>query len=1275
MATVTLRPTGTRYNSGWTLSTGTTAHTLVDDEPADNATYVQAKPGAWLLVFEMGALTLPAYALITSVGVRVRRKGDGSARFDVGLQYEPTPGKFISQNLSTAEKPSSTIADKNYGSLVVAPGGADWDNDTIIPNLQVVVAAADTDVRVYEVYVDVEYDEAPTCVVTSPVGEITGTQIPSVEFFYADTEGSALERARVKIFTAAQYNATGFVPDISTAFWDSGEVLTTSPSVPVTVPIPNGDYHVYARVSDAGSGGRFGPWASAEFTMGGELPAAPTLSVTTDSDNRRHVLTVTQNDNLLSYTQSTMDAEDGEGDGWHPDNNTAITSISSTSPTATTLAETFTGANGALAAGNTDINWTVVKGSFAVSSNQLTSSDSGTILPSAIRTDSTLPSTDHYAQVVVNALATNADRSAGVVLRMASSGYAGIVVELNQRFNAAGSATAAGRFAVWEAVTSTTGRKVSGFRDLPKPLVLPATWKAAVSGDQVYVYIKMSGDTSFTFLGQWTTTITTGTQVGITLYNAGSTALVDTFEAGDQEPVVSGSSGAWLGEVTVTAARQGRLFSGSRYGWGTPVTAGEPLTVVSAAWQNANAARSCRTDVEYFTADDEPLTNVVFSETWTGANNDNWDSDWTSTHAGAADDSIQNNRGRLTTGAVAYNAPAREYASGMTAIADCEVLVLAIPSSTTAEMRGIIGLRTDGTYSGVNPGHPAAGYFVEIDPQNDNIYVREAGSVGVLATVALTIPIQGVYIRFRVHGTSILVKGWDATVQEPAQWSWIGEDSTWTAAGKLTLTAQNGADAVSRYWDFDDLKIDDLSYCNFGTAFTTNTDGSLKENSRNIVVPAGAVSANVILVMFPTGGSEVFTWDRVGVMPGHNRDWSRGGLVTTNLYGPNASSFEESAATTAGWAAGTDASIARDTYAAPPSGAALELSWSGSSGFPAAVYAYGPAVPATAGLDYAIRAWVWRIDALTALLRVGMRFLDASNSELAVSLGTDVLPTVGLEWADATHAVEAPAGTASVQAVLAATAVTTGAAAITRVMLVEGSEAPTVYQPGPAAPAYALCEYTDDGGITWERVRGTTSAYYGSDRTIDVYDHEAPPGQARRYRVSTAAVDYYVDSSGGATVVSEPSAEASATLTNSGFWLRDPLVPARLLEITIAGDLEEASREPQESHDPLGRATPVIVSDVVKGAEFALPLVFKTAEDYEMFEELRSSGGPLLFQGDFSRQWFVKLSDTRRSVLKSSIVRAVTPVRFVEIGAVEVDRPDPSEDNSGIVTGVVWETV
>ncbi len=1260
MATATLRPDGTFYNSGWTV-VGASAHGAVDDEPVDDATYVQAAGGAWLLVYDLGPLTLPAYAQIRSVSVRVRRRGNSSARLDVGIQYLPRTGGYQSLVLSAGEKPTSTIATKTYGSLVSAPGGAAWDNSVVVPNLQVVVAANDTNVRVYEVYADVLYDQAPTCVVTAPVGTVTGTQVPAVEFSYNDTEGATLERAQVKVFTAAQAAASGFGPDTSSAFWDSGSVLTSAQSVAVGVPLPPGDYHAYVRVSDAGSGGRYGPWASADFVMGGDLPATPTLAVTSDSGARRNTLDVVQRDNLLSVGQASTAAAAGEGDGWYADDNTVLDSISSTAPTVTTLAETFTGADGALSAANTDIAWTVVAGAFAVASNQLTGSNTELLLPPTIRTDSDLPSSDHYAQVVVNTLSTSADRSAHVVLRMSSSAYTGYVVEINQQFN---------RFSVWKAVAGV-GHPISGFRPLPTTLALSATWRGEIRGSTISVYL------GGVLLGQWTDTqITSGTRVGLGMYNANSISRVDTFEAGDLDAVVSGaSSGSQLLEMTATAARQGRAFTGGRYGWGTPVTAGDPLTLTASAWQSADAARPCRADVEWHDTAGDPLVELVFSDEFCGTDGAVWDAaKWTSSHAGAATDTIQSNAGRLTTGAVAYNAAARMYASGMASQDDCEVLVLCVPSSTSAEMRAVVGVRTDGTWNGPNPSHPNAGYWAEVSPDFAAVFLRVAdGSSTVLATVSITIPAQGVWVRLRAHGTTLALKAWNASLQEPAKWGWVGENTLFSS-GKVSLTAQNGADAVSRTWTFDHLTVDDLSRHAFGSPFTTATTGSLTASTRNLTVPADAAIAKTVLVSFPTGAGETFVWDRVGLMPGHDRPWSRGGLTVTNLYGPNESSFEESAAGVAGWTASDDATVARAAYVVPPSGAALELAWDGAGGVPSAVFAYGPGKPASEGLDYAVRAWLWRIAATVSLLRVGLRFTDSSGGQIAQSFADDVLPDPGVAWAESAHTMRAPAGTAFVHAAFATSPVQSGAGAITRVQPVQGTAAPAVFQPGPAAPAYALAEYTDDGGQLWEQVRGTTEALYGDDRTVSVHDYEAPPGASRTYRASTAAVDYDVDASGGAVVVSVPSAEVPATLAADGFWLRDPLVPARLLALTVGGDLESSSRQPQQVHDTLGREHAVVVSDVVKGEEFQLPLVFKTAGAYRQFEELRRSG-VLLFQSDFGEQWYVRLGAERRTVLKNSVVRLSTPLRLVEVAAVEVDRPDPSESNANIVTSLVWGTV
>lgn len=1260
MATTTLRPNGTDYQGLWTVGGGAgSAHAATSDN--NDATYIQAAPGGWLAVLDIADPALAEGAQIRSVAVRVRRVGDGSTPLDVAVGYQPPSGDYQSVVLSSGETPSSTIATRTYGSLSTAPGGAAW-TETILGGFQVAFGAAGTALRIHEVYVDVEYDEAPTCVITSPVGTASSQQ-PTVTARYVDPDGAPLERMQVRVFTAAAVAAAGFTPDTTAATWDSGAVLTSTPSVQVGTPLAAGDWWVYARVSDAGSGGRFGLWASASFSVSAStLPATPTMAVAVDSSNRRVAVTVTPRDNLLSYGQSTgYKGSENQGDGWYADDlsNSTVDNIS-TDAASSTVTETFTGADGALSAANTDLTWTVVANAFNVASNQLTSPTASAI--AWARCESDLGSPDHYAEVTINAMAPATNRTVMLWLRVADSGTSGYIAELKEQVDAY----------VISRIDGSTWHSLTGKMDLPEPLSLPATWRAEIRGNEIGVYL----DGTLLGVHELDGALTTEQKAGVGIYNGGSTVLVDDWEAGDLTQVVEGTdTGEWLVRATSTNGRQVRATSGTRYGWGTPAIGGEIVTITAAAWQSADAARPARTDVEWYGTDDNPLTNLIFSESWPG-DDEPWDADWTFTFAGTADARVNDGQGQLITGTSAYTTPSRMYCSGMSSMTDCEVLVKVRLSSTTAEMRAIVAVRTNGTWSGSDPGHPAAGYWAEVDSQDNILVIRKGGST-VLATPGKTCPTQGLWVRLRAQGTTIAAKAWPVYEQEPMAWDYIGEDSTYTS-GRISLTAQNGADAVSRTVTFDDLTADDLSQHSFGSTFTTATDGSLTTHSRNAIVPASASYGKMSLIGFPTAGGEAFLWDYMGIVPGSNRPWSRGGIGIANVYTTNESCFEDPSQGVAGWAAGDDAQVARGTgYGPAASGAALELSWTGTSFSPGVVVAVGPAKTAAAGEDWAVGGWLWRASGTVTLLKIGIRFDGADGAPLATSYGSNTLPEVDAAFADAAHTARAPAGTAQVRAVMAATPVPTLAAAITAIRLVPGTVAPPVYQPGPAARSYALVEYSDDGGVSWAEVRGTRRAYYptsGPSRAVTVYDYAPPPGVARMYRASTAATDHALVSD-GAAAVSVPTGTVSATLPADRFWLRDPLTPARLIEVHHAGDLDHVSREPQEIRDTLGRAFPVAVSDVVKGETFTWPLLFTSAAGWRQFSEMRAQGRELLFTGDFGEQWYVKLGPDRRAVLKRSSDRAATPVRMVEITATQVDPPDIDLISDDVVTDLVWELV
>ncbi|KLL11849.1 LamG-like jellyroll fold domain-containing protein [Protofrankia coriariae] len=204
---------------------------------------------------------------------------------------------------------------------------------------------------------------------------------------------------------------------------------------------------------------------------------------------------------------------------------------------------------------------------------------------------------------------------------------------------------------------------------------------------------------------------------------------------------------------------------------------------------------------------------INFYEQFTGTNGDPWSASWTSAHRTGASSDIQGNAGRLRTGTSAYTTAARQHASGMTAVADCELLVRYTPGTVAAESHTVVGIRGSGVWGdpSINDAFPAAGYFLEINPQGGDYTVRAANGVlvasTVLATVTKTIPAGGVWIRLRAEGTAISAKVWSAAGSEPAAWDYTGTNSATTAAGRVQLAGNNGADAAQRTHTYDELTV------------------------------------------------------------------------------------------------------------------------------------------------------------------------------------------------------------------------------------------------------------------------------------------------------------------------------------------------------------------------------------------------------------------------------------------------------------------------------------
>src|SRR5215207_32255 len=160
-----------------------------------------------------------------------------------------------------------------------------------------------TNLRLSEAYLDVDVRDQPTVSAVTVTGQDANTR-PTITWTYnPNIDGDRQVAYRVKVFTAAQYSATGFNPDTSLATWDSKDRTGASTSLGVEADLVNGGtYRAYVKAAQDFNGARwYSPWAtSTTFTVSLTPPPAPQLAVTSDP-------TVPNLRNLLQFT-ATLNA-------------------------------------------------------------------------------------------------------------------------------------------------------------------------------------------------------------------------------------------------------------------------------------------------------------------------------------------------------------------------------------------------------------------------------------------------------------------------------------------------------------------------------------------------------------------------------------------------------------------------------------------------------------------------------------------------------------------------------------------------------------------------------------------------------------------------------------------------------------------------------------------------------------------------------------------------------------------------------------------------------
>ena len=159
----------------------------------------------------------------------------------------------------------------------------------------------------------------PSVTVVTPSG-ITATATPTVQWTPSIPAGATQTAYWVRIFSAAQYGATGFDPGSSEAVWDS--TLTGSAyadSVVVGTALADfSSYRVYVQITE--TGGQTSPWTYAAFTTFFAQPATPGLTAVStidpDTDSPSVVLIVLGADNLFSAADALTNPGPGTMGSW-----------------------------------------------------------------------------------------------------------------------------------------------------------------------------------------------------------------------------------------------------------------------------------------------------------------------------------------------------------------------------------------------------------------------------------------------------------------------------------------------------------------------------------------------------------------------------------------------------------------------------------------------------------------------------------------------------------------------------------------------------------------------------------------------------------------------------------------------------------------------------------------------------------------------------------------------------------------------------------------------
>lgn len=295
MTKVTLRPDGTISSAGMGDAT---PHVELSDS-STGTTESALGSSAAMATMTLGTTTLPAGAVTKSLTALTQARGIGTTLPGrAHVKVTKADGTVLVDYID-AGFASTSFVTRSSSAVKVALSQADVDGLRLWVHLNE-KQAGPYPVVMAEAYADLRYVTVPTIALDAAVTSLD-TVTQSWTYSQPDVDGGAQAQWVARVFTAAQYGASGWDPATSTA---TAEASGTGSTAAVTLSgLPDGSNHrIYVRAADDVNGVPL--WSAWQFN---------TFTITT---TRAQVLTVTPTAQPSTASVSVAVARNTGNDAW-----------------------------------------------------------------------------------------------------------------------------------------------------------------------------------------------------------------------------------------------------------------------------------------------------------------------------------------------------------------------------------------------------------------------------------------------------------------------------------------------------------------------------------------------------------------------------------------------------------------------------------------------------------------------------------------------------------------------------------------------------------------------------------------------------------------------------------------------------------------------------------------------------------------------------------------------------------------------------------------------